>query len=78
MPTSVRLAPETEARLAALSAQTGRTKAFYLREIIERGLEDLEDYYQAAEVVSRIRAGDERVYSMEDVERELGLEGRIF
>ena len=78
MPTSVRLAPETESRLAALSSQTGRSKAYSLREIIERGLEDIEDYYLAAEVVHRIRAGEERVYSMEEVERELGLEGRIF
>ena len=36
MATSIRLSPETEQRLALLASQTGRTKAFYLREIIER------------------------------------------
>ncbi len=45
MATSIRLAPETEQRLDYLASQTGRTKAFYLREIIERGIEDMEDYY---------------------------------
>ena len=53
MATSIRLAPETEQRLAFLASQTGRTKAFYLREMIERGLEDMEDYYLAADVLER-------------------------
>ena len=51
MATSIRLSPETEQRLALLASQTGRTKAFYLREIIDRGLEDIEDYYLAADVL---------------------------
>lgn len=55
MPTSLRLAPETEQRLDFLASQTGRTKAFYLREMIERGLGDMEDYYLAAEVLERLR-----------------------
>ena len=38
MATSIRLAPETEQRLDYLASQTGRTKAFYLREIIEQVL----------------------------------------
>ena len=53
MATSIRLAPETEKRLDFLASQTGRTKAFYLREVIERGLEDMEDYYLAADVLER-------------------------
>ena len=74
MATSIRLAPETERRLDFLAAQTGRTKAFYLREIIERGIEDLEDYYLAAEVLERIRKGEEPVHSAADVRRDLGLD----
>ncbi len=74
MATSIRLAPETEQRLAFLASQTGRTKAFYLREIIDRGIEDVEDYYLAADVLERIRKGQERVRSAEDVRRELGLD----
>ena len=74
MATSIRLAPETERRLAFLAAQTGRTKAFYLREIIDRGLEDIEDYYLAADVLERIRKGQEQVHDAADVRKELGLE----
>ena len=74
MATSIRLNPETERRLDFLATQTGRTKAFYLREIIERGLEDMEDYYLAADVVERLRQGDERLYSAAEVRKDLGLE----
>ena len=44
MPTSIRLEPEIERRLDFLAASTGRSKAYYLRRIIERGIEDMEDY----------------------------------
>ena len=74
MATSIRLAPETEHRLAFLAEQTGRTKAFYLREIIERGIEDMEDYYLAADVLERIRKGDERVYTDAEISAKLGLD----
>lgn len=73
MATSIRLAPEIEQRLDFLSNQTGRTKAFYLRQMIENGLDDLEDYYLAAEVIERIRKGEERVFTLDEVERDLGL-----
>jgi RHH-type rel operon transcriptional repressor/antitoxin RelB len=74
MATSIRLAAETERRLDALAGLTGRTKAYYLREIIERGLEDMEDYYLAAATLERVRKGEEAVHSAADVRRELGLD----
>ena len=74
MATSIRLAPETEQRLAFLASQTGRTKAFYLREMIERGLKDMEDYYLAADVLERVRQGTETVYSSADVRNALNLD----
>ena len=67
--------PETEKRLDFLAAQTGRSKAYYLREMIEQDLEELEDYYLAADVLENIRKGKERTRSFEDVERGLGLAG---
>ena len=75
MPTSIRLAPETERRLDDLATHTGRTKAYYLREIIERGIEEMEDYYLAADVLERVRKGQEQVHSAADVRRDLGLDG---
>lgn len=73
MATSIRLAPEVEQRLDHLADQTGRTKAFYLREIIEKGLDEMEDYYLAADVLERVRKGEELVYSLDEVEKSLGL-----
>jgi RHH-type rel operon transcriptional repressor/antitoxin RelB len=74
MPTSVRFEPEIEARLDALAKRTGRTKAYYLREMAERYLQDIEDYYDAVEVMERVRRGEEKVYTLEEVARDLGLD----
>ena len=74
MATSIRLATEIEQRLDFLASQTGRTKAFYLREIIERGLEDMEDYYLAADVIERVRKGQEKVYTAAEVKKALDLD----
>lgn len=73
MATSIRLDPAIEKRLDHLAAQTGRTKAYYLRELVTNGLEDLEGYYLAAATMERVRKGEERVYTLEEVERDLGL-----
>ena len=75
MATSIRLDPDIERRLDFLASQTGRTKAFYLREMIEKGIEDMEDYYLAAKVLERIRKGEERTYTDGEVRARLGLEG---
>ena len=74
MATSVRLDAETEGRLDRLADLTGRTKAYYIREMIERSIEDMEDYDLAAKVVEDIRAGRETISSLDDVERRLGLD----
>jgi RHH-type rel operon transcriptional repressor/antitoxin RelB len=74
MATSIRLSPKAEQRLDFLAAQTGRTKAFYLRQMIENGLDDLEDYYLAADVLEKVRRGEERIYSSAEVRTELGLD----
>ena len=75
MPTSIRLSRDIEERLDLLASQTGRTKSYYLREIIERGLEDVEDYYLAAHVVERVREGQERIHTADEVRKQLGLDG---
>jgi RHH-type rel operon transcriptional repressor/antitoxin RelB len=66
MPTTVRLSSETEQRLNALAARTGRSKAYYLRELVEQGLEDLEDYYLAVEAMERLKRGEDEIISHEE------------
>ena len=75
MATSIRLKPEIEQRLDYLAAQTGRTKAFYLRELIEMGLDDLEDLYLAEQRLIDLRSGRSITHSLDQVERDLGLAG---
>ncbi len=74
MTTSIRLTPDIEERLGFLAEKTGRTKSFYLREIIEQGLEDTEDYYLAAGVLEQVRRGREKTYSSAEVRKDLGLD----
>ena len=74
VPTSVRLDPSIEARLDQLAAATGRSKAYYLRELIEGGIDNLEDAYLGAAVLERIRSGKEQTHSLDDVVAELGLD----
>jgi RHH-type rel operon transcriptional repressor/antitoxin RelB len=73
MATSIRLSREAEQRLDFLAEQTGRTKAFYLRQMIENGLDDLEDYYLAADVLERARRGEEKTHSSAQIRADLGL-----
>lgn len=74
MPASIPLESEIEARLDALAVRTGRTRAFLLQELIANGLVDLEDYYTAVEVSERIRRGEERTYTLDEIRRDLGLD----
>lgn len=74
MTVSIRLSPDIERRLNQLAAQTGRAKSYYLRELIEGGLDDLEDYYLADAAMERIRKGQEQVIDAYEVRKELGLD----
>ena len=74
MTTPIRLSPETKQRLDFLASQTGHSKEYFLQEIVERGIEDIEDYYLSVEILERIRAGKERVYTSAEVRQYLALD----
>ena len=59
MAISIRLDPQTEHRLEQLALLTNRSKSFYLRELIEAGLDDLEDFYLADSAMMKVRKGQE-------------------
>jgi RHH-type rel operon transcriptional repressor/antitoxin RelB len=69
---AVRIDPETEKRLEALAAKTGRTKTFYAREAILAHLDDLEDFYLAEERMRDFRAED--AIPLAALKAELGLD----
>ena len=73
MPTSIRLPKDIERRLEAMAEKTGRTKAFYIRELILRHIDEAEDYYLAAEVVERLRHGQGQTFAAQEVRRDLDL-----
>ena len=63
MASTIQLVPEAEQRIDSLVARTGRSKDFFLKEIIKRGLEDVEDYYLAADLLEGVREDTKAVYS---------------
>jgi len=73
MTTTIRLSPETERRLGLLAKKTGRSKSFYIRELVEGNIDALEDYYLAADTLERIRSGKEKKHSAASVREQLGL-----
>ncbi len=74
MPTTIRLDPDIEQRLDFLADKTGRSKAFYLRQLIEEGIAGIEEYYLAADVLERVRKGEEKTHSAASVRKDLGLD----
>ena len=74
-PLSIRLDEHLEARLERLARLTGRSKSFYVKQAIEDHIEDLEDVYLAQRVAQRVAEGRERLIPLEDLERELGMDG---
>lgn len=71
MTISVNLPQEFEARLKALASKSGRSTDDQLRQIIDLGLEDLEDYYAGQDVLARIARGEEKVLSSEEFWRDM-------
>ncbi len=74
MTTSVRFNEQIEKRLDELARLTGRSKSYYIRELVESHLDELEDYYLASATLERVRAGREKTHSAESVREHLGLD----
>ena len=71
---TMRLPENVERRLEHLSEATGRTKTFYAREAIIKYLDEMEDVYLSERVVERVRSGQEKVYSSDELEKLLAVD----
>jgi len=70
---SVRLPEDLEKRLSHLSKVTKRSKSYYVREAIERCLEDIEDVYLAETAYEDFLKSGENAIPLNVVERSLDL-----
>lgn len=71
--TAVRLPDELNERLMSLAKRTGRTTSWYMREALEEYIDEMEDIYLAEQTLLRVRRGEERTWSLDEVEDDLGL-----
>jgi len=69
------LPDDLEARLNTLAKTTNRPKSFYVREALERSLEDIEDIYLAEKRLEDIRAGKSKTVPLEEVMKRHGMAG---
>ena len=74
MLTSVRLDPAVEARLESRARITGRSRSLYLRELIEQGLDDMEDAYLGAAALEAHRRSGETAIPLAALMQDLDLE----
>lgn len=75
MATTVRLDGELEHRIKQLAATTGRSQSFYINQMIEQGIDRMEQVYGILHETEQYQAGNLETYRSDDLRRELGLEG---
>ena len=71
---SVRLPDDIDKRLSHLAKVTNRPKSYYVREAIERSLEDIEDAYLAESAYESFLKKGEKAVSFDELEESLGLD----
>ena len=71
---ATRLPEELNNRLEALAKRTDRSRSYYIRQALAIHLDELEDIYFAEITFERVRSGEEPIYSLNEVERELELD----
>ncbi|MDJ0730079.1 MAG: CopG family transcriptional regulator [Crocosphaera sp.] len=72
------LPQDIEQNLAFLARETGREKDDLVQEAIVRGIEDLMEDLKDIRDAKKILASSSRQWTLEEVEAELDLEGRIW
>ncbi len=71
---AARLPEKLGKRLTDLAERTSRPRSYYIREALKLHIDELEDIYLAENTLERIRRGEETKLTLNEVERELGLD----
>jgi RHH-type rel operon transcriptional repressor/antitoxin RelB len=74
MATSIELDPAIDARLDQLATSTGRSKEFFLNELIAYGMDEIEDIYLAYVEIEQLQRGESTTRSLDAVSADLGLD----
>ncbi len=72
---TITLDPDTERRLAELAAEKGMDPDELIREAITEHLDELAETEEAERAYQRYQRGEEGTVSLEELERDLGLDG---
>ncbi len=70
---AVRLSKDLEERLSVLARKTNRSKSFYVKEALEKYLEDEEDHVMALQAYEDYLKSGNKTTSFEEVMAENGL-----
>lgn len=73
MPTTIRLKDDLKERIKNLAQETGRSQSFYINQMIEREIDQIEWEYSILRDVEAHRAGSLPTVSHDDLKAELGL-----
>ncbi|MGL4339174.1 MAG: type II toxin-antitoxin system RelB family antitoxin [Rhodoglobus sp.] len=64
---------DQDQRLDLLAKRTGRSKSFYLKQAVDRHLDELEELYQADDIIDRWEKSDQKTRPLAELRVELGL-----
>ena len=70
-----RLPPELKARVDSLAKKTRRSPSSFYCQMVEEGIDGLEDLYDCIAVMDDVKSGRMKTYSLESVAKELDYEG---
>lgn len=73
VPRSLRLPVEVDERLSRLAAATGRSKSYYLRELVTEGIDDLEYAYGLTARAEAIRAEQRETRPLDELMSEMDI-----
>lgn len=73
--TSMRIPAELNERYSRLAEETGRSRAYYFTEALEKSIDQLEYEYGILKKVEDWRAGRFETVTLDELEEHLGLDG---
>lgn len=71
---SVRLNEELEAQVKYVAKISKRSKSSIVTQILKEHLDDLQDYYLALQAIEEHKKSGERMYTLDEARKELGLD----